>query len=223
MTSTMTTTTRIEVGPDGVRFTHGPLHVRPLRGAGCRIGLVAGQALLLAGDAVRVEVEVVGPVDVEVVEVGGTVAYDMRGGAATWDVGVTLAGGAALTWDAQPFVVAAGAEVERRTTVMADAGSRATLRETLVLGRCGETGGTLRSRTRVGVGGVPLVVEDLDLSPSARGGWAVLGPHRCLDTLTAVGHRLPDGPDVLQLDGCGSLRRWVGDDLHRSPLEGSGA
>lgn len=215
-------TTRIEVtataGPPRVRFTQGAVHVRPLRGPGTRLGLVAGQALLLAGDEVRIEVVVSGPVAVELVEVGGTVAYDMRGGTASWHATVGLTDGAGLSWDGQPFVVAAGADVDRTMTLDADATSRATLRETVVLGRTGETGGTLRSTTRIDVAGAPLLVEDLDLSPDRRGGWAVLGDHRCLDTLTTVGHRLPDAPGTMQLDGCGSLRRWLGDELHRSTV-----
>lgn len=211
-------TTRIDVTPDGVRFTHGALQVRPLRGPGVRLGLVAGQALLLAGDDVRVEVTVTGPVRVELVEVGGTVAYDMRGGTASWRVDVALTDGADLTWAGLPFVVAAGADVDRSTAVTADTTSRASVRETVVLGRTGEVGGSLRSRTEVVVDDRPLLVEDLDLSPGRRDGWAVLGGHRCLDTLTTVGHRLPDAPDVLQLDGCGSVRRWLGDELHRSEI-----
>jgi urease accessory protein len=47
----------------------------------------------------------------------------------------------------------------------------------------------------------------------------VLGDARCLDTVATLGHRLPDGPDVLQLAGPASVRRWLGADLHTSPLD----
>ena len=218
----MPTTTRIEVkagaaGPD-TAVSSGVIRVRPLRGAPgvLRLGLVATEALLLAGDAVRVEVSAAGPVAVEIVEIAGTVAYDMRGGTARWEVSAELSDGAGLTWEAQPFVVSAGADVDRTTTLTADVGCTATLRETLVLGRAGQEGGALRADTRITVGGSPLLVERLDLGSDARAGWATLHGHRCLDTLTTVGHRLPDDPGTLQLEGCGSVARWIGDELHRS-------
>ena len=135
-------------------------------------------ALLLAGDEVRVGVAVDGPVTVEVVETAGTVAYDMRGGSARWDVDLVLSGGARVAWHGEPFVVSAGADVDRRTTASVAADSVLALRETLVFGRSGQTGGTLRTHTRISCGGVPVLAEDLDLSPDARAGWATLRGHR---------------------------------------------
>lgn len=120
-----------------------------------RVALVATRALLLGGDRVRVEVHVGEGVELELVEVSGTVAYAGRGRSASWDVDVRVDAGGLLLWDAAPFVVADGADVERSTRVsLADGGARgargvALLRETLVLGRSGEEGGRLRTRTRV--------------------------------------------------------------------------
>ncbi|MBN0041888.1 urease accessory protein UreD [Cellulosimicrobium cellulans] len=120
-----------------------------------RVALVATRALLLGGDRVRVEVRAGEGVELELVEVSGTVAYAGRGRSASWDVDVRVDAGGLLVWDALPFVVADGADVERSTRVsLADGGARhergvALLRETLVLGRSGEVGGRLRSRTRV--------------------------------------------------------------------------
>lgn len=120
-----------------------------------RVALVATRALLLGGDRVRVEVHVGEEVELELVEVSGTVAYAGRGRSASWDVAVQVDAGGLLVWDALPFVVADGADVERSTRVaLARGGTRgaggvALLRETLVLGRSGEVGGRLRSRTRV--------------------------------------------------------------------------
>ena len=84
-----------------------------------------------------------------------------------------------------------------------------------MLGRTGEAGGALRTRTRVDSGGRPVLAEDLALD-AAR--WAVTGGHRCLDVVTTVGHRLPPAPGVLQADAEASVARWLGDDLHLSPL-----
>lgn len=223
----MTTATRIEVeagvdGADGVRpvcrLRTGLISPRRLpSGPGrARIALVAAGAQLLAGDQVRIEVDVRGPVLVDLVEVAGTVAYAMRGGRARWDVTVELTDGAALAWHGEPFVVAAGAEVDRTLTVHQQAGTRVRLRETVVLGRSGEIGGVLRTSTRAWYDGAVLLAEDLDLSPGHRDGWAVLNGARCLDTLTVLGERLPDGPQVLQLDGPGSIERRLVDELHLS-------
>lgn len=212
----------MEVTPTSCRLTSDLLAARRLRSPDpvVRVALVATQALLLAGDHVRISVSVAGPVELEVVETAGTVAYDMRGGTARWDVDVTLADGARLTWLGEPFVVAAGASVDRSTTLTLTGGATATLRESLVLGRTGETGGALRTTTRASYDGVPVLVEDLDLSPDGRGGPAVLGPHRCLDSITTLGHRLADATGVLQLEGPGSVSRWVGRDQHLSDVVG---
>lgn len=218
--------TRIEAeaggtAPPRVRLGHGPFQARRVRGAEpgvVRVALVADQALLLAGDHVRIEVDVRGEVTLDVLETAGTVAYAMRGGAARWDVVVRLADGARLTWHGEPFVVAAGADVHRTLDVDLAEDTAATLRESVVLGRTGEVGGRLVTSTRVTRAGRPLLVEDLDLGEEARAGWAVLGGHRCLDSLTTLGHRLPDGAGVLQLDGPGSVARWMGAEQHRSPV-----
>jgi urease accessory protein len=203
-----------------VLIRQGLLQARRLRSAPgvIRIALVASQALLLGGDEVVVDVAVAGPVRVELIETAGTVAYNMRGGSARWDAVVRLTDGAHLSWLAEPFVVASGADVSRSTTVDLSEDSTAALRESLVFGRTGESGGTLRSSTRISRGGRPTYAEDLLLGPAERAGWGMLAGHRCLDSITTVGTRLPESPVILQLEDSASLARWVGDDQHRSPL-----
>ncbi|MBO3088744.1 urease accessory protein UreD [Cellulomonas dongxiuzhuiae] len=187
-----------------------------------RVALVATQALLLAGDDVRITVEVDEGLALEVVEVGGTVAYDMQGGAATWAVDVHLGAGALLVWDALPFVVATGADVHRTSRLALGEGARAVLRETFVLGRTGESGGHLTTTTRADLAGRPLLVETLTVDPAARADPALLGGARCLDTVTVLGARYdadaPAGGDVLQLDGPGTLVRTFGSDAHTGDL-----
>ena len=220
----MNTPTRIDVRAGGehplVSLSHGLMQARRLRttSGAVRVALVAGQALLLAGDEVRIEVHVEGAVLLEVVEPAGTVAYDMRGGQARWDVSISLAEGARLAWHAEPFVVSHGADVTRTTTVDVAADSVASLRETFVLGRSGERGGNLRTTTRAHRGDRAVLLEDLSLAPQDRGGWATLGDHRCLDTITTLGVRLPEAPTTMQLEEPGSVARWIGDDQHLSPL-----
>ncbi|MGC4939423.1 urease accessory protein UreD [Kribbella sp. DT2] len=221
--------TRIEVVADPVRarcvLRTGDLSPRrlPAPDGVVRVALVAAGALLLAGDNVRIEVVVEGDLRLEIVETAGTVAYAMRGGAARWDVDITLTEGAELTWHGEPFVVAEGADVGRSTSIALGDGCRATLRESLVLGRHGEAGGRLRTRTRAMLLASELLVEDLDLSPGVRSGWAVLGDARCLDSITTLGYRLPDDGQTLQLEGPGSIARRLVVEQHTSDLGALGS
>lgn len=221
--------TRIAVArtPDGrvrVDLDGGLLSCRrlPDEDGAVRVALVATQALLLAGDAVRIALDVGDGLVLEVVEVTGTVAYDMQGGRATWEVDVRLGVGALLVWDALPFVVATGADVQRTTTLELADGASAVLRETFVLGRTGEAGGRLTTSTRARLGGRPLLVETLAVDPDARADPALLGGARCLDTVTVLGarydHDAPDAADVLQLDRPGTLVRTFGTDAHAGDL-----
>jgi len=190
-----------------------------------RVALVATQALLLAGDDVRITVQVDDGLTLEVVEVAGTVAYDMQGGSATWGVDARVGAGALLVWDGLPFVVATGADVQRTATLELAEGARAVLRETFVLGRTGEVGGRLTTTTRARLAGRPLLVETLTVDPDARRDPALLGGARCLDTVTVLGARYgaeaPPGADVLQLDGPGTLVRTFGTDAHTGDLAGA--
>lgn len=202
------------------------LHGPPDR---CRVGLLATTALLLGGDAVELEVHVGPGVSVELIDVAGTVAYDGRGRAATWDVTVRVAAGGRLWWGGAPFVVADGADVTRRLALDLDDGGRVLLRETLVLGRAGQLGGVLRNRTSVQVAGRPALVEDLQLDPAGhRLRPGMLGRLRVLDSVLALGlpwqppptGQAADGGTTtsrLPVDG-GRLTRYLGRELACSPL-----
>ena len=216
----MVTPTHIEVGPDGCTLRDSHLAVRRLPSVAgrVRVALVATQAMLLADDHVRIEVVVDGPVALEVVETAGTVAYDMRGRSARWEVDVRLDGDADLLWLAEPLVISAGASVARSLTVGMSGGSRATLRESVVFGRSGEVGGSLTTTTSVTSDDAPVLEEELELTSELRRGPATLGGRRCLDSLTTLGHRLPASAGVLQLQAEASVWRWTGDELHRSPV-----
>jgi urease accessory protein len=195
-------------GPDG----RGHLTARILAfgHASARVALVAEGALLLAGDLIEVDVSVGPDTALDLIEPSGTVAYDMRGGSARWRVRVRLAERARLRWHGMPFVVARGADVDREVRIDLAAGATATLRETLVLGRSGEPGGSLTQHTRVSHEGDPLLVEDLVLGADGpRTG--VLGPWRVLDTVSVLGARADE-----------SLTTLVGEGTHRFELEGPG-
>lgn len=181
---------------------------------GARVSLVPEGALLLAGDAVRVEV-VVGPgAGLELVEPAGTVAYAMAGSSASWDVSIRLGAAASLVWAGEPFVVAEGAQVDRRTSVSLAWDSTLVLREVLVLGRHGERPGRIRQAFEaVGPNGVPVVVDSLSMGPDD--GPLLLGA-RAMGTVTSLGVRLPDGlPGTrLELEAEGTLLRHLCDEAH---------
>lgn len=197
---------RVKVALDARSAPERPV-LRPMllasSSASARVSLVPEGALLLAGDAVRIQVFVGPGARLDLVEPGGTVAYDMRGGSATWDVDIVLAEGARLVWHGEPFVSAAGSAVTRRTRVQLGDGAVCALRETLVLGRHGEPGGLLRQ-----VFESPMLHDDLDVShPLALGG------HRVMGTITVLGKRLDQG---MQLHDEGTLLRVLCDDAHRA-------
>lgn len=184
-----------------------------------RVALVPDGALLLAGDAVRVDIEVGPGIRLELVEPAGTVAFDMRGGEASWDVRLGLARDATVVWAGEPFVVASGARVRRSTVVDMEPGARLLVRETLVMGRHGERGGHLEQVWSAhGPGGVPLLVEQTILDDrSDRPG--ILGGHRALGTVVGLGVAVD--PDVcpegrLDLECGGTVWRGLAHEAHRA-------
>lgn len=185
---------------------------------------MATSAVLVAGDDVVVDVRVGPGAWLEVVETSGTVAYNAFGAPSRWTARISVADGARLTWLGEPFVVSGGANVERVTTVDLASTGTALLRETVVLGRAGETGGAVDVRTTVRHGGAPLLVERLDLTDAGeRARPGLLGPHRVVDTVTALGWRPAPTPQLpagqrFDLAGEGGLVRSLGATTHDSPV-----
>lgn len=212
---------RLRVGMHAVGGPDRPL-LRPMLVAAdertARVALVPEGALLLAGDVLTTRVRVGPGAALELLEPAGTVAYDMRGGSARWDVHVELAVGATLVWHGEPFVAASGSEVDRRTIIDLAPTARLALRETLVLGRYGEWPGTLRSRLEARVDGAPVLVEDLGLAPDTAG--MLLGGHRVLGSVLLLGADLPGdpGPDRFDLEGGGTLVRRLAAEAHQAVL-----
>lgn len=216
------TTLTLTADPEGrratLRSTSGLLRPMTLScdGGSARVSLVPQSALLLAGDHVQITVDVGPGAHLEIVETSGTVAYDMRDGAvptATWNVDIRIADGGSLRWDSLPFVVATGADVRRTTRIRLGADARLWLRETLVMGRTGETGGHVRSlldvRQRVGEQTAPVLVEETDSADIGR---------RVLDCLLLIGHEVgPDHPGM-RLEADGWLTRSLCDEAHQSAL-----
>jgi urease accessory protein len=183
-----------------------------------RISLVPEGAMLLAGDHLDIDIAVGAGTHLEIVEPAGTVAYDMRGRHATWDVRIRLGDGASLTWAGEPFVASAGSDVRRSTSVVLGPDARLALRETMVLGRYGEWPGRVRQSTRVhDDAGTPVLVEELGLDPVSAP--HLLGRHRVVSTilLLADPDEVPAGvsPESrFDLDTGGTLWRRLGTDVH---------
>jgi len=188
---------------------------------GCaRVALVPDGALLLAGDHIRLVIRIGAGAGLDLLEPSGTVAYDMRGEQARWDVDVHVDRGAALVWRGEPFVVAAGADVLRTTRITVAPGACVAVRETLVLGRHAEVSGRIAQHTDVSLAdGTPLLVEHLALAegtlPLMTGGRRVLG------SVLAHGVEVPGaaGPERFDLESADApstvLRRLEGQ-AHRA-------
>lgn len=187
--------------------------------ASAQIALVAGQALLLGGDHVRIAVRVGEGCRLELRDIGGTVAYDADDELCRWEVDVELAAEASLSWRGLPLVVAGGARVHRVTRIRLGPDARALIRETVVLGRAGELGGRVVARTTVTSGTGP-VLDDLIEATGAEPIPGILGSLRVVDTLTLVGVRPPIRAGDLVLEEAGAVRRYLGNDAHRSDLDG---
>ena len=220
-TASDTETTRVAVHSGGgrvrVELVTGALAPRLIErdGTSARVALAAAQMLLLDGDEVRIEIEVGAGCTLEIEDIGGTVAYP---GSSSWHVSAVIGVGGRLLWRGLPFVVTTGAMSRRSTEVVIGAGAAALLRETLVLGRHGETGGALESGMTVSGEGGPILVERLE-ADGALPGPGVLGSHRIVDSVIALGFVPPTSSGDLVLEQPGAIARFLGDQTHASPLD----
>ncbi|PRZ43935.1 urease accessory protein [Antricoccus suffuscus] len=213
----------VERDSDRVRIValDGSDFVRPrlLRADGHHVSVafVSSSATLLAGDDLRIDIDVGPGVSLELVEPSGMVAYNARGGQASWSACVRVGDDAHVTWAAAPFVVAGGADVLRRTEIELADGASMLLRELLVLGRHNEVGGCVRSMLEASLASVPLLVEDLDLrEPLRRSAPGILGSARVLGTVALLGVCRPPSECVHEtsLAGPGALARCIATDAH---------
>lgn len=196
---------------------------RPLRISGnhVRLGLVGIHLPLLAGDALHVQIHVGAGASLEVIEPTGTVAYDADGQHSTWRLTATLDEGATLIWQGAEFVAAEGSNAQRSTEIALGPDARAVLKETLVLGRSGESDIRLSSRTQASLEERELLVEELALTPDARRLPGIVGDSKVISTIMALGMR-PGGDmaDAQRLDlaGPGALWRSLTEAAHFAEL-----
>lgn len=222
--------TVVEVAPrgEGAAYTlTGELIVPRLvarRGRHVEVALVAGRAMLLPGDHVDLRIRVGAGCTLSLVDIGGLVVYGRPGlgdEPSGWRAEITLAPGARLTWEGLPTVITADGELVRSTVVRVAPGASVALRETLVLGRTGETGGRLRSDLDATDAEGPLLRESLEVHGD-RPEPGVLGKSRVMDSIVVLGERLDpvDETGIARLDlaGSGTTLRYLGDAAHHSAL-----
>jgi urease accessory protein len=193
-----------------------PWRPQPVRGnpGVATVVLVQTAACLLAGDDVRLEVEVGVGAQLTLRELGATIVHHGRGGPpARLAVRVRLETGATLRWAAAPLISSAGSAVRRTLHIDAGPEAVALVRDTLVLGRAGEGGGgVVDSHLRAEHDGRALLDERLETGDGALlSSPAMLGRARVLDAVMLLGRRA-DAPaeGTLELAGPGAVWRSMG-------------
>jgi urease accessory protein len=179
------------------------------------VAVAAAQMLLLDGDDLVIDVEVGAGCTLEVEDVGGTVAYP---GVSSWRLIARVGRGGRLIWRGLPFVVASGARARRISEIVLAPGAVVIMRDTIVLGRHGERGGEIRSEMSIQQEEQPALIERLEADAAAPQA-GVLGVHRVLDSVVAVGFRPPPGEGILSLETPGAIVRYLGEEAHSSGLD----
>lgn len=206
-------TARIVAAPGGrlpVLESDGPLALRRTRavdggpGAG-RVTVVGAMSAPLGGDRLAIEAEVQDGARLTVDAAAATVALPGRlPETASYDVRLTVGQDAELHWLPEQLISAYGSDLRMTTRVELAPTARLVLREEQVLGRYGESTGTLVTRLTVRRAGRPLFDQELSYGPGAPGGWdggAVLGGHRAVGQLLVVNEELADMPQQSRLLG----------------------
>ncbi len=184
------------------------------RGAVVRAAFVPTQAGPLAGDEDRVRIVVGAGATLVVEPVAATLALPGAAGIVL-ALDVTIKAGGRLVLDEAPLIVAAGATVTRRAAIELHDGAMAALRDTVVLGRDGESPGTLDGELRATLGGRALLHDGLRVgaaSAQADAHVALAPSHRVLSSVCLLGRPAPEQPQFA-LAGPGALRRASGRSL----------
>jgi urease accessory protein len=174
--------------------------------------MVQGAGGPLGGDRLRLDGSVGAGRTLDVRSGGATVVLPGR---AEWAVRLDLAEDAVLRWAPEPTVITGGADYHSSLRADLAPGARLLVRERIVLGRIGETGGRCRADLSVTVAGTPLLVNQtlLDGGDADLSGPAGSGGHRVHGLLLVVG----DGDQPAEQAGLRDGVRWA-----VLPLDGPG-
>ncbi|MER5277014.1 urease accessory protein UreD [Streptomyces sp. NPDC002809] len=196
----------------------GPLALRRTRAAlpgAARVTVVGAMSAPLGGDRLAIEARAGQGARLTVGSAAATVALPGPGAApARYDIVLNVEEGAELNWLPEQLISAQGSELHMATVVELAPTARMMLREELILGRYGETTGTLLSRLTVRRAGRPILDQQLAYGPGAPGGWdgpAVLGGHRAIGQLLVVDPAFDEtGPETGLLGSTAVLTRLAG-------------
>jgi urease accessory protein len=169
-----------------------------------RVSLTAGAGGPVGGDELHLRVQVGPGSSLVLSEISPTLVLPgPHGGQSRLRVDVEVGAGGTLIWMPEPVIAARDCDHVNDVRVELDEQARLFLREELLLGRHGETGGRVVQRISVRRGGRPLYRTDLELGSVAASTPAVAGGHRALGSAIVVD---PDWtrsgpPGVQQLPG----------------------
>ena len=161
-----------------------PLVLRATAGAVYLVGAAGGP---LGGDHLALDVEVGAGATLTVRTAAASVAQP-GDGPSVMRVTARVAPGGRLGWLPEPVVAARGCCHRLETTVTLDAGAMLEWREEIVLGRHGETAGSVLARFTADVDGAPLLRHELALGAdhAEAAGPAVVGAARAVGSLLRV-------------------------------------
>ncbi|MEV6797366.1 urease accessory protein UreD [Micromonospora rifamycinica] len=172
--------------------------------------VVGGAAGPLAGDDLRLTVEVGPGAALRVRTVAASVALPGRAGAVSrMRVDAVVHAAGTLLWLPEQLVAAAGCDHVAESRVQLAEGARLSWREELVCGRYAEPAGNVVVTTSVDYAGRPLLRQSLAVGPAAPGwaGPAVLGGATATGSLLLVDPASPPGPAVAEATGGGTRGR----------------
>lgn len=154
-----------------------------------RVSVTAGAAGPIGGDVYRLDVEVGACSALVLGDISPTLLLPGPDGAcSSYVITIDVAEHATLIWLAEPLIAARGCDHSQRVDVALHPSARLMMREELLLGRHNEACGSVRQRSTVRRGGVPLYRQDLAVGPGAIGydGAAVLGGARAAGCVLIV-------------------------------------
>jgi urease accessory protein len=194
------------------------------RHTGSTVHLVGTAAGPIGGDRLRLAIVVEDDAELDLRSVAATIALPGPGGeASALDVDIVVRRGGRFHWRPEPIVVVRGADHRVNVRARLDPDATLVVGDTVVLGRTGETGGSIVQRLDVEVGGAPRLRNEVRMGPCwpDAAGPAVTGGARVVAQVLAVGPStcsaavpLVDGVRgaLMQLSGGGVLACILGAD-----------
>lgn len=181
----------------------GPFHLHqtPPHSGWARVSVISSMCAPLGGDRLALDITAGEHARLEVSTAAATIALPGSTAApATYDVRLTVADHAMLTWLPKPLISARDSTLHQTCAVDLAPTAAVLLREEQLLGRTAEPPGHLTTRLTVRRGGRPVIDQQTAYGGTAPAwdGPAVLGGHRATGQLLVVDpHLTADGPAIL--------------------------